>query len=118
MMEAIAEALGATITYTSVKNKHKTGNDAFTVTGGRPGAEVIIRDFVGSTAGLVSGDQRRREELEPACPMPARGHADGSEAPKRGGGLSYDPRKTVIRCDTCHRAYEPPRGTSWAPRPA
>ncbi|RPE39719.1 hypothetical protein EDD90_2736 [Streptomyces sp. Ag109_O5-1] len=51
-VEAIAEALGATTTYTSVKNKHKTGNDAFivTVTGGRPGVEVIIRDFVGSTA--------------------------------------------------------------------
>ncbi|MFE7246064.1 hypothetical protein [Streptomyces sp. NPDC057580] len=44
--------------------------------------------------------------------MPARGHnEDNPAAPKCGGKLTYDPRKTLIRCDTCRRAYGP---TDWA----
>jgi hypothetical protein len=58
--------------------------------------------------GVVTNDRRRREELEPGCPMPARGHnEDDPDAPKCGGVLSYDPRKTRIRCDTCRRTYGP-----------
>jgi hypothetical protein len=55
-VEAIAAALGATTTYTSVKNKHQTGNDAFivTVTGGRPGADTIVTDFVRVTDGQLA----------------------------------------------------------------
>jgi hypothetical protein len=55
-VEAIAAALGATTTYTSVKNKHETGNDAFivTVTGGRPGADTIVTDFVRVTDGQLA----------------------------------------------------------------
>jgi hypothetical protein len=55
-VEAIAAALGATTTYTSVKNKHKTGNDAFIVTiaGGRPGTETIVTDFVRVTDGQLA----------------------------------------------------------------
>ncbi|MFD0393292.1 hypothetical protein ACFQ3Z_15775 [Streptomyces nogalater] len=38
----------------------------------------------------------------------ARGHAeDDPAAPKCRGQLTYDPRKSVIRCDTCRRAYGP-----------
>jgi hypothetical protein len=70
-----------------------------------------LRQLLGEMRGLVSGDRRRREDLKPGCPMPARGHADDDPAaPKCGGKLTYDPRKTVIRCDTCRRAYGP---TEW-----
>jgi hypothetical protein len=69
-----------------------------------------LRKLLGEMRGLVSGDRRRREELEPGCPMPARGHTEDAEAPKCGGQLTYDPRKKVIRCDTCRRAYGP---TEW-----
>ncbi|GAA3805641.1 hypothetical protein ACFQ0G_49415 [Streptomyces chiangmaiensis] len=44
--------------------------------------------------------------------MPARGHnEDNLAAPKSGGKLNSDPRKTLIRCDTCRRVYGP---TDWA----
>ncbi|MHB9862018.1 hypothetical protein [Streptomyces sp. YIM S03343] len=67
--------------------------------------------LLGEMRGLVSGDRRRREDLKPACPMPARGHAeDDPTAPTCGGKLTYDPRKTSIRCDTCRRTYGP---TDW-----
>jgi hypothetical protein len=70
-----------------------------------------LRKLLGEMRGLVSGDRRRREHLTPGCPMPARGHAeDDPTTPKCGGTLTYDPRKTVIRCDTCRRAYGP---TDW-----
>lgn len=65
-----------------------------------------LRALLGEMRGLISGDRRRREELEPGCPMPARGyHEDDPQAPQCGGRLTYDPRKTVIRCDTCRRAF-------------
>ncbi|MFG3287222.1 hypothetical protein ACGF3G_00160 [Streptomyces sp. NPDC048179] len=67
-----------------------------------------LRRLLGQMRGLVSGDRRRREELKPGCPMPARGHAEDDPAtPKCGGQLHYDPRKSVIRCGTCRRAYGP-----------
>jgi hypothetical protein len=62
--------------------------------------------LLGEMHGLVSGDRRRREELKPGCPMPARGHVEDDPAtPKCGGKLTYDPRKVVIRCDTCRRRF-------------
>lgn len=62
--------------------------------------------LLGAMRGLTSGDQRRREDLEPSCPMPARGHdEDDPTAPACGGTLAYDPRRKVIRCDTCRRAF-------------
>ncbi|MFE4960904.1 hypothetical protein ACFRCW_45125 [Streptomyces sp. NPDC056653] len=67
-----------------------------------------LRKLLGEMRGLVSGDRRRREDLKPCCPMPARGYnEDDPETPKCGGRLTYDPRRTVIRCDTCRRAYGP-----------
>jgi hypothetical protein len=64
--------------------------------------------LLGEMRGLVTGDRRRREEMEPGCPMPARGHADDDpDAPPCGGQLTYDPRKAIIRCDTCLRRYGP-----------
>ncbi|WP_210551948.1 hypothetical protein [Streptomyces scabiei] len=66
-----------------------------------------LRKLLGEMRGLVSGDRRRREELRPPCPMTARGHdEDDPASPKCGGGLAYDPRKAVIRCDTCHRGFD------------
>ncbi|MEU1372009.1 hypothetical protein ABZ454_38870 [Streptomyces sp. NPDC005803] len=67
-----------------------------------------LRKLLGEMRGLVSGDRRRREDLKPGCPMTARGYAEtDSDAPTCGGKLTYDPRKTVIRCNTCRRAYGP-----------
>ncbi|MET8537404.1 hypothetical protein ABZV67_37895 [Streptomyces sp. NPDC005065] len=67
-----------------------------------------LRKLLGEMRGLVSGDRRRREDLKPCCPMPARGYnEDDPETPKCGGRLTYDSRRTVIRCDTCRRAYGP-----------
>lgn len=63
--------------------------------------------LLGEMRGLVSGDRRRREDLTPGCPMPARGYQDGAGAPQCGGTLTYDPRKTVIRCSSCRRSYGP-----------
>jgi hypothetical protein len=64
--------------------------------------------LLGEMRGLVSGDRRRREELKPGCPMPARGFAEDDPAtPKCGGTLTYDPRRSAIRCDTCRRSVPP-----------
>ncbi|MGW9033173.1 hypothetical protein ACWGQ5_56665 [Streptomyces sp. NPDC055722] len=71
-----------------------------------------LRKLWGAMRGLVFGDRRRREDLKPGCPMPARGHnEDNAAAPKCGGTLTYDPCKTLIRCDTWRRVYGP---TDWA----
>ncbi|NUR01280.1 MAG: hypothetical protein HOY79_33585 [Streptomyces sp.] len=64
--------------------------------------------LLGELRGLVTGDQRRREDLTPGCPRPARGYDDNDPAaPTCGGQLTHDPRKSVIRCDTCRRSYNP-----------
>ncbi|MGI5518817.1 hypothetical protein [Streptomyces sp. CA-106131] len=41
-------------------------------------------------------------------PDAGRGHnEDNPAAPKRGGKLTHDPHKTLIRCDTGRHAYRP-----------
>ncbi|MGI5508516.1 hypothetical protein [Streptomyces sp. CA-106131] len=75
------------------------------------GLDRALRKLLGAMRGLVFGDRHRREDLKPGCLMPARGHnEDNHAAPKYGGKLTYDSHKTLIRCDTCRRAYGP---TDW-----
>ncbi|MFF1284348.1 hypothetical protein ACFVY4_26850 [Streptomyces sp. NPDC058299] len=70
-----------------------------------------LNRVLGDMREAVTGDRRRREELAPGCPMPARGHDDeDQDAPQCGGTLTYDPRKTLIRCGSCRRTYGP---TEW-----
>lgn len=62
--------------------------------------------LLGEMRGAITGDRRPREDLAPGCPMAARGHVeDDPDAPRCDGTLTYDPRKVVIRCDTCRRTY-------------
>ncbi|MGR3875715.1 hypothetical protein ACUXZZ_45100 (plasmid) [Streptomyces graminifolii] len=62
--------------------------------------------LLGEMRGAITGDRRPKEDLTPGCPMAARGHVeDDTNAPPCGGLLTFDPRRTVIRCDTCRRTY-------------